>query len=327
MSHSLNRIGQYLFFMWIISDFNSVESQKNIICRFAKRNKTVYWTGEVVSGTFEFANTDYPNIELKSIDVELIGELRYHSKKVKRYKEVELVKNQHRLRSNRDGITVLLRPKKYIWAFNFRLNHSLPSSIENTNNYRPYIYYYVRIRLVRSEWYKLNFVQDCPIIVNRQSSSIHSNQIEKHEKNRNGVHLYAVLQKNVITNGNVSLEINVQNPNQAIIHRISVGVFQFWDIFVEPTGPFKILGKDIHAIRENNGKKLKRSVQLHMPSKLPDTFQFLPPFTGGVKTVGLSYILEIEVHLRGLFTNIVLSLPLIINNIKKNNTNEKFPFS
>jgi hypothetical protein len=313
-------IYQYLLFTSILIGYSIGKYQGHVICRFAEQNKTEYWPGELISGTFKFVNFTYEKLKVKRIDVELIGELIYYANK-NSSRSVTIFRDQRSLlQSNGDPKKFLLVNGDHSWSFSFRLKDSLPPTVRQTGVHRPYIYYYIRSLFVRPEWYRFNIDNKWPIVVNRSSSPGNVKQLEA-EKNHKDVHLRLILQKNIIVDGDyLSLDVNMQNPKQKLIRRISVKLLQIWHLYPEKDDEISLVDEDLKGIRRFRGQHFKKNFLIHVPLKTPATFVFNRPSGSYIEKVVVSYELHVQAHIRGFFTNIRLQLPVIIANINPKKT-------
>jgi hypothetical protein len=213
---------------------------------------------------------------------------------------------------------VLLPNVNHKWPFRFFLNDSLPPSYKHKKN-SDYIYYFLRIVLVRPEWYKRNIKKIIPIVVKHASLPVDATREEAHEKNRKDVHLYVVLEKSVVATGkNVSFNLKIQNPNEVLIHRISVTLVQRIKLRLEQDKRINILNETLKTINQFKDSNLHENFQFHVPLSTPPTFQFVTSWTHK-RPIGITYELHFEAHLSGISTNIRLQLPLIITDHPKNN--------
>jgi hypothetical protein len=320
-----NSIYQYLLFTSIIISYIIGKYEGHVICRFAEQNKTEYWTGELISGTLKFVNFTYGELKVKSIDVELIGELVYYAHRRRRARTVTIYHDQRSLLSHTDPKEFLLVDDDHNWPFSFRLDDSLPPSVRQTAAKGPYIHYYLRVHFVRPEWYKFNIDHKWDIVVSRSSSPEKVKQLEA-EKKQKGVHLKIILQKNIVIDGDyLSLDVNMQNPKQKLIRRISVKLVQIWHLYPEKGDEISLVDEDIEEFRSFRGKHLKKNFLIHVPLKTPATYLFHPVSGSDLKKVVVSYELRIQAHIRGFFTNIRLQFPVIITNINPKKTNKTLP--
>ncbi len=291
-----------------------------MICRF-NRGKTNYWTGEPVMGTIEFINRRESKLRLKSINAALVGQLVYlasesSNKGLRTYEREEVFFEQPLFpHSSSDQNEVPLQLGNDTWPFSVLLEHPLPPSIKKVGTKGPFIEYFVRVQMVRKEWYKMNIVKKFPIIVQCNSSSpVNVTRIEKQNVNRKDVHIHVVLPKNVVVAGNKFVfDIAMRNPNQVSINSISATLTQVWNILSKKTQRIDLFRKDLAKITLLDAQRFNKSFELHIPHTAP-TFSFELDSDSDPKPLIVSYVLSIRVFMVALFGNINLEFPLIITN-------------
>ncbi|CAF1404823.1 unnamed protein product [Rotaria sordida] len=247
---------------------SSNETDKWFIkCLFDDQNKTQYWTGDMVSGVINFINNGYPDLKLKNINITLVGP----SKRTTTKHEVIFFEEELISTSINNGSDFVLPVGNYTWLFRGRLGHVLPPSTRQTVSSSPYIRYFVRVRLSRSEWYKLDFQTDFRIIV-RLNSSWPENvtRIEKQESQR-GVQIRVSLPKNVVTAGNkLAFDIDIHNSEQVPIRSLSATLVQIWEIGRLPqTSSIRMLSTDNEQYQ--SPLKLQGWLNVHLYRGLSNT--------------------------------------------------------
>lgn len=293
--------------------------ESNIKCRFSEQNRTVFWTGEFVSGNIEFTNSDHKGLKLKSIDIELVGRLVYKypftdgrgGAKIRSY-STEFFNQRSTLNSSDARNSIILPYSNNTWPFRFFLNDSLPPTLDPIQRLDSHLYYYIRILFVRPEWYKRNIKQTIPVVVRHVSSPVVVKKVEAQGKNRKDVHLHVILQRSDVAVGNsVSIDVKIQNPKEVPIHRILVILVQ--DLKLGPAVDRKInlLSKTFTSVNEFKSTYLHEKFQFHVPYTTPPTFSFHPA-SNKQQPFNTSYELHFEAHLSGIFTNIRLQVPLTL---------------
>ena len=324
-----NVIYQCLFLTLILVDSSSGGLESNIKCRFSQQNQSEFWTGEFVEGNIEFTNSDHQKLKLKRIDVELSGTVVYKSPSTS-YRNSGSTSAGHKTffnqRLNLSSVNTrddfLLQNDNHKWPFRFFLNDSLPPTLKQKKSSDSFIYYFLQIVFVRSEWYRRNIKKKIPIVVRRVSSPIHMVKVKAQEKNRKDVHLHVILQKSVVAVGkNVSFDVEIHNPKEVLINRITVILAQYLKL------GRRAQDRRIHLLNEILWKKstsLKKHIFTKPFSSMCHTrfhqrFYFHMSSSHSEPPLDISYELRFEAHLNGISTNIQLQLPLIIIDHPQNN--------
>ena len=299
--------------------------ESNIKCRFSEPDRTVFWTGEFISGNIEFTNSDRKGLKLKSIDIALIGRLVYKhvfdnrgGSSTKSY-SAEFFNQRSAFNSSNARNNILLPYGNNTWPFRFFLNDSLPPTLDPIKRLDSQLYYYIRILFVRPEWYKRNIKQTIPVVVRHVPSPVIIKKVEAQGKNRKDVHLHVILQRSDVAVGNsVSIDVKIQNPKEVPIHRILVILVQ--DLKLGPTQGRKInlLNETFTSINEFKSPYLHEKFQFHVPYTTPPTFSFHPA-SNKQRPYITSYELHFEAQLSGISTNIRLQVPLTLTDHPQNN--------
>jgi hypothetical protein len=144
--------------------------------------------------------------------------------------------------------------------------------------------------------------------------------MKSEDKGKNGkdVQLHAFLQKNTVIAGeNLSLCVDLHNPNRAIITRVSLTFIQYQ--LLGPAGKEEIVLRkedlnDIHNFQEEqwHGKH-----EFRVSDKVVPTCSYIPSQWSARKPLTVSYELHLEAHVHGLCTNVHLQLPLTIINAQQ----------
>lgn len=314
-----NGIYQYVFLTLLLMSSCNCGSESNIICRFAEKNRTFFWTGEELTGNIEFLNSEYKKLSLKRIEVKLIGEFVYGV----RQRSSNITGDDSRqeiffskklfLQSSNGATEFVLSYGDHQWPFQFLLDDDLPPSLEQNIYNGSSIRYSLQIEFVRPEWLKVNLRKTIPIVVKYKSTSRSAVQLEAQDKSRKGVIFHVVLQQKLVTAGNdFSFDIDVRNPKKALIRRISMTLIQTLDLDPTDRKLSTLLEKNLEKTHRVRSTHLKENFQLQMPRSAPPTFTFHFPSSSEKLSIGVSYKLQFEVHLRGFFTNIRVQLPLIV---------------
>lgn len=325
-SSSLSCFNLCLFLALILIGSISGGLESNIICKFSKPNQTAYWTGEFVSGTIEFTNPDRQELKLKSIDLELIGNLGYkymsgstRGSVSKRTGTNTFLNERLDLNSTKLRGGFRLSSGNHKWPFRFFLNDSLPPSIKQRKPFDSFIYYYLKIVFVRSEWYKRNIKTTIPIVVNHRSPSVASTKVEAQETNRKDVRLHVILQKSFVAVGtNISFDVEIDNPKEVLIERISVALVQELALGPNQEKSRNIVDETLKTIKQFKDTHIQEKFQFHIPHMIPPTFVFHFPAKNRERPLSINYELLFEAHLAGFYTNIRLKLPLIVTDHPQN---------
>jgi hypothetical protein len=295
--------------------------EANISIELDKNNSTVYHTGELVSGTAKFQNDAQFELKLKNIFVELVGELVYittrgsgHSKTTDIH-VVSFFTERQIVRSTDTKNDFVLEPGSHTWPFTLRLHDALPSTLEQTRYQGPYVRYVVRVQLILSEWYKNNIQKASFITVQGHSPSIPIVKSEDKSKNGKDVQLHAFFQINTaITGENLSLCVDLHNPNRATITCVSLTLIQ--ERLLGPAGREEVVlrKQDLNDIHNFQEEQWHGKYEFRAPEKVVPTCSCMPPQWSARKPLVVSYELHLEAHVHGLCTNVHLRLPLTIIN-------------
>jgi hypothetical protein len=149
--------------------------------------------------------------------------------------------------------------------------------------------------------------------------------MKSEDKGQNGkdVQLHAFFQKNTAVAGeNLSLCIDLQNPNRATITRVSLTFIQ--QRLLGPAGREEVVlcKQDLNDIHNFQEEQLHGKYEFRVPEKVVPTCSSMPPQWSSRKPLVISYELHLEAHVHGLCTNVHLRLPLTIINTKQEVTNE-----
>ena len=318
-------LSSYFLFILILNEGISGKLESNIICRFAQSNRTVFWTGEFVSDTIECTNADRQELKLKRIDFELIGRLGYKYVSGTRNSNMRtdtktFLNERLNLNSSKTQSGSRLRSGTHQWPLRFYLNASLPPSVEQRKTFDSFIYYIIKIIFVRSEWYKRNIEKIIPLVVKHKSSSVVSTKVEKHETNRNDVRLHVILQKSFVAVGkNISFDVEIDNPKEILIKRISVALVQELKLGPNQEKSRSLVDETLKTFNQFKNTHLRKNFQFRIPDAIPPTFLFHFPVKYYEPPISISYALQFDVHLPGIYTDIHLKLPLIITDNPSNN--------
>ncbi|CAF1309439.1 unnamed protein product [Adineta steineri] len=321
---------------------NSINSNGNktedflLTCQFDNQNKNRYWSGDNISGTIEFINNHYPELKLRSINITLVGMFVYTtssktgnkglSKKTKH--EVLFFEKDLIVKSINNENQFVLPLGNYTWSFSSRLDQPLPPSIEQFKTSTPSIRYFVRVKMVRPEWYKRDFYKEFPIIV-RDNSSWPANvtRFEKQSESRRGIQARVNFPKTVVAAGNrLSFDVDLHNPQKAPVRRISATLTQIWEIGRIKTVRLELLDTKLEKFESLSIENFHKTFELNVPDNIPATFSSSLTSSSTHILVAVHYELTIKVDIDGIFTNTNLEVPLIITNAieKKNTTNSVF---
>ncbi|CAF1274701.1 unnamed protein product [Adineta steineri] len=321
---------------------NSINSNGNktedflLVCRFDNQNKTQYWSGDNVSGTIEFINNNYPEFKLRSINITLVGMFVYTtssktgnkglSKKTKH--EVLFFEKDLIVKSINNENQFVLPLGNYTWSFSGRLDQPLPPSIEQFKTSTPSIRYFVRVKMVRPEWYKRDFYKEFPITV-RDNSSWPANvtRFEKQSESRRGIQARVNFPKTVVAAGNkLSFDVDLHNPQKAPVRGISATLTQIWKIGRIKTVRLELLDTKLEKLESSSIENFHKTFELSVPDNIPATFSSNLTSSSTHILVAVHYELTVKADIDGIFADINLEVPLIITNAieKKNTTNSVF---
>ncbi|UJR34817.1 hypothetical protein I4U23_027598 [Adineta vaga] len=317
-----SRYCRYFLLIFILLNKNLVASQSNIECRFDEQDDNIFWIGETITGFVDFINKDNTDLKLERIDGELIGEVVAQVVEETDAGDIEtevkeIIFNQKVLvhpRNTKGSFSV--RRGKQSWPFHFQLNEDLPPSFEQKKISLVKIHYYIRFSFIRSEWYKFNIDKTCSMIVKQPGRLLSLTKLKTEKTSRNGVRLRVTFDKNVVITGNdLSFNVDLINPKGALIRYVSIVLTEYVECNSR-VKTFNIIKQDLDYIKSLKHKHIDRNFQIPIPSTTPVTFKF-------GDSIANYYKLHFEVHLRGMFTNIKLEVPIIVMDlIPKTNDNE-----
>jgi len=151
------------------------------------------------------------------------------------------------------------------------------------------------------------------IAVKHTSSPVDATKVEAQGKNRKDLYLHVILQKSTVAVGkNVSFDIQIQNPKEVLINRLTVTLAQHLMLGPAEKRRINLLNETLKILNQFQDSHLHENFQFHMPHTTPPTFSFHIPSNDRESPYIISYELYFEAHLNGFFTNILLELPLII---------------
>ncbi|CAF1347289.1 unnamed protein product [Adineta ricciae] len=306
-----SRLCRFFLFILILSSKKFVLSDTSVACRFDEQDDNIFWIGETITGFVDFVHKDSADLKLERIDGELIGETvtkvleETENGNVERKVE-EIIFNQKIFVGplNTKGSFSVERGK-HSWPFRFQLADDLPPSFEQNKTDVFKVHYYIRFSFVRSEWYRFNIHKTCPIVVRQPGRLLPLTKLKAEKSSRNGVRLRVMHDRNVVIAGHkLSFNANFINPKQALIRRVSIILTEY----IEYDGREKsvdIIKQDLDYIKALKDKHIDRNFQILIPSTTPVTFTF-------ADSTANHYKLRFEVHLRGIFTNIKLEIPIVV---------------
>ncbi|CAF1122503.1 unnamed protein product [Adineta steineri] len=321
---------------------NSINSNGNktedllLMCRFDNQNENQYWSGDNVSGTIEFINNNYPELKLRSLNITLVGMFVYTtssktgnkglSKKTKH--EVLFFENDLIVKSINNENQLVLPLGNYTWSFSGRLDQRLSPSIEQSKTTSPSIRYFVRVKIVRTEWYKVNFYKEFGIIVRNNSSwPANVTRFEKQSESRRGIQARVNFPKTVVAAGNkLSFDVVLHNSQKTSVRGISATLTQIWEIGQIKTEGLALFDTKLEKFESSSIEKFHKTFELNVPDNIPATFSSNLTSSTTHILVAVHYELTVKVDIDGIFANINLEVPLIIINAieKKRTTNAVF---
>ncbi|CAF0718785.1 unnamed protein product [Adineta ricciae] len=325
-------------------------SEWNIRCRFDGRNDNKFWIGETISGFVDFIQTDSSVIKLRSINAELIGELildedegnRDSEGSKKSQKEIFFQQKILVHPLNKTG-TFRVPYGTHSWPFHFQLAKDLPPSLHpNSTNILQLdtdmlqmntgilqldtdtlsFNYFVRFTFVRPEWYRFNVEKKFPIVVQQPTTFLPAIKLQMEKASRSGVRLRVTLNNSIVfAQNNLSFNIDLDNPKGAFIHHITVHFIQYIKTYSGKRAN-DIIKIELDGIRNRKDKHINENFQLNIPLIITSFCK------NGTR---IFYSLHVEVHLRGIFTNIRLEVPIILKrgelNLENINRNRSVYFN
>ncbi|CAF0976368.1 unnamed protein product [Adineta steineri] len=307
------------------------ELAENISLKFDKTGQFIYQTDEIVSGTVKFFNDGKSELKLKSIFIELVGEIVYYrtrdsgtSRRASMHVETFFTERQM-IRTVEKGDSFILESGNYTWPFSLSLVDSLPTTLEQTRHEGPYLRYVVRIQLIQFEWHKKNIQKACFITVQSVSSPIPMIESKDDNKNEKSVHLHAILQSNIVVVGKkLILRVDLHNQNRALINRISLTLIQQRLLGSAVKEELTLLKQNLNGIHDFQDENLHDKFEFRLPEKIAPSCSYIPEWSNR-KPITVRYEVHLEAHVHGLCRNIHLRLPLTIVNGKQQINNEILP--
>ncbi|CAF5141577.1 unnamed protein product [Rotaria sp. Silwood1] len=227
------------------------------------------------------------------------------------------------LRSTDDEKKFILTPGKHIWPFSFHLDDSLPPTMTQNDRQGPYIHYFLRARLEQSDRCKMNVEQRYPIVIQRSTTSLRVTALEVQYENRKGVQLHAFLHKNVAVAGEYfSFELDLYNPNQMTIHRISAKLIQERILGRTEEKNVIPLTKNLLDVYNFQDEHLHGNFELLLPRNTMASFSWETEPWPSRNSLTMRYELRLEAHMHDRLNNIRLQVPLIIINTTSKNEDE-----
>ncbi|CAF2986764.1 unnamed protein product [Rotaria sp. Silwood2] len=311
---------------------NSTSIGTNLSLQFSEKTKKFYRTDEIVSGTIEWSNDGDSDVTLKSITVELVGELVY---RIDKRSNKQRSSATHRMTfftkilnlcSTDNENKIILTPGNYSWSFSFDLDNSLPPTMKQIHYQGPYIHYFLCARLEQSDLLKKNITERYPIIFQQSSTSLRLTHLEVQDENRNGVHMHVFCHKNVAVAGErLSLQLNLENPNQKIIHRISAKLIQERILGSTKEKNVIPLAKNLINVYNFQEEYLYDDIKLLLPKNTVASFSWRGKSKPSQHLLSMRYWLRLEAHMYDKFNNICLQVPLTIINTISTNEDEIIP--
>lgn len=139
--------------------------------------------------------------------------------------------------------------------------------------------------------------------------------IQGHEENRDHVRLGIVLLKSAVAAGeHISFDVDIENPKEVVIDRVSVTLIQHLKVAYTPKQSIDLVKENLKNINRLKNKQFHNTFQLQIPRTTAPTFLLHDNSSRIQPPLILHYELKFEAHLSGVFTNTRLQLPLIITN-------------
>ncbi|CAF1164593.1 unnamed protein product [Adineta steineri] len=307
---------QYLFLtLMFLSSSSSEFSTFDAKYQFAEQQNATVWAGGIIAGTVEYAHGKHPEWNITNVSVELFGKVSYYDFFTKTSRRTyDFLNERLMLRSASDSKDLLPEFRNYSWPFSFRLNKSLPPTIEKMSYTSTYVVYYINFVFERPGWYNKNIEKRFNVNIQHSMPLTNAKKVEQQKTNRNGAHLHVILHKNIVVVGKTfSFEINLHNPKKASVYRISAALLQIVSGggFAKKTATLHEQNLDRYGLFR--AEKLQQQFKLHVPLKAASTW--VANYTYGFpknKPFIVRHNLQIKAYIRGFLTNIRLQLPLTI---------------
>lgn len=330
-------IYQHLFLIFILIKCINGELESNIVCRFDNGNQTLYWPGQIVSGTIEFDNNGDHELVLKSVKAELIGEvlhMKTGTKGTQEAAQATILKKEQTLYSHPNQTRFVLSYGNYSWPFKFLLDDIIPPSIQKYGSY-PSIRYFIRVTLIKPEWYKFNIQKSIPFFIQFASAPtpLNSTPLAIGKKNRKNVYLCVTLEKRIaIVGKNFSVKVEIENPDKVRVRGISVTLMLYMHCNIGKDANKSIfmnqnivntntvlMHQDLTTSQQLRDKHFEENFTLSIPKTASATFSLATFLNNNFLRLNVSHEIRFEARVRGLFTNIRLKAPLILHSYPEKN--------
>ena len=182
-----------------------------------------------------------------------------------------------------------------------------------------FLHYFVRIALERPDWYKCNVCRQYPFKVVTCSpplSAFSSPSVTDEQRNRDDLHLRATLTNlDPVRPGiDLVLDIYLHNPKRIIVKAITAKLIQHRAYGMY--GPYlvEIFAMDLPKFKRLSDEQLQETFHLPIPM---DPSHLIPSFQYNLSSslvgdIRVSYMLVLEVNVEGLFTNVSVSIPVVV---------------
>ena len=198
--------------------------------------------------------------------------------------------------------------------FRFTLPDNLPPSLP------PTLVYCVRVVLEVKKWRYRSISHFIPITVYpRVHIPNHLyHQIEFNNENRKDVHLHAIIPRSVILPGTrLPIQYNLHNPKKATIEEIIITLYQYRQMSTSISSKTVVTKMEVPNAHSFQEEHLNDKLELTIPNeRFPPTLfptSFDNVHLSVFNPVSVTYELEMEVKLHGIFTNFTLKFPLIMD--------------
>jgi hypothetical protein len=205
---------------------------------------------------------------------------------------------------------------QYSWPFELVLPQSLPPSTSPSNTSYPYIKYYARI-IIDKPWYKFNPKQIYPLIifpsvdifnVNDERQSV---ALSRRNRKNLGIKVY-LYDRRILPGQKISLDIDIENPKRLQIQNIQATLIQH-RIIAQNHHAEIIFRMDLSNLSNFNQTELHRTFDLQVPyGRLSPTYNYTVQYSNLLISTDIFYELELKVNVRGMLTEMKISIPIII---------------
>ncbi|UJR10999.1 hypothetical protein I4U23_015183 [Adineta vaga] len=288
------------------------------------RPNPFYYSGEIVSGVAQiYVNAE--TLEADEIDMNLIGEIGYTTRHTHTVNGRRKTETKHHTVQFLMSKYVFARPEggakeltfaqgQYSWPFQVQLPNHLPPTMGHTQTY-PRVRYYLQI-LIDKAWYKTNtrenqFITVFPrVVLSQMPNCLLPTTFG--DNNRQDIIFRGTLNKHGYLPGEIIQgTFDIDNPRQVLIKQINVTMIENYTIG-HGTHRYVVYSSIIPELMRRKESKIVQQFTFGIPAT---TLAPSCQYTGGLHqtaSVNIIYALEFDVNVEGIFTDMKISVPIVI---------------